>query len=133
MEDFRFCEVQHPYDLLEDMKKKRTNITCGQLLQLSSSIRQHWHKLPSIKKRVEVKMMDTHVVQLHKVNDVLPVVDTWIHGRKVKKMYMDGGAQVCVMAEETIYQLRLDITSRSMLSLRMANSTCVKCLGGCYT
>ena len=97
MEDFQLVEGQPPYDLFEDVKKKRVDITYGQLLQLISSMRRHWHKLASIKKRVKVKMMNTHVVQLHKVNDVLPVVDAWIHGREVEKVYMDGGAQVCVM------------------------------------
>ena len=75
-----------------------------------------------------MKMMDTHVVQLHKVNDVLPVVDAWIHGRKVEKVYMDVGAQVCVMTEDTMHQLGLDIIGKSMFSVRMANSTRVKCL-----
>ena len=75
MEDFKLCEGQPPCDRFEDVKKKRADITYGQLLQLSSSVRRHWHKLASIKKRVKVKMMDTHVVQLHNVNDVFPVVD----------------------------------------------------------
>ena len=92
---------QPPYNLLEDMKKKRADITYGKLLNLSSSMRRQWHKLASIRKRVKVKMLDTHVVQLHKVNDVLPVVDAWIHGRKFEKVSMDGGAQVCVMIEDT--------------------------------
>ena len=74
-------------------------------------------------------MMDTHVVQLHKVSDVLPVVVARILGRKVEKVYMDGKAQVCVMTEDTMHQLRLDITCKCMFSVRMANSTCVKCLG----
>ena len=126
---FRSGEGQPSYDLFEDVKKKRADITYGQLLQLSSSMRRHWHKLASIKKRVKVKMMDTHVVQLHKVNDGLPMVDAWIHGRKVEKVYMDGEAQVCVMTEDTMHQLGLDIIGKSMFSVRMANSTCVKFLG----
>ena len=65
MEDFQLGEGQPPYDLFEDVKKKRADITYGQLLQLSSSMRQHWHKLASIKKRVKVKLLDTQVVQLH--------------------------------------------------------------------
>ena len=129
MEDFQLGEGQPPYHLFEDVKKKRADITYGHLLQLRSSMRRHWHKLASIKKRVKVKMMDTHVVQLHKVNDVLPVVDAWIHGRKVEKEYMDGGAQVCVITKDTMHQLGLDITGKSMFSVRMANSTRVKCLG----
>ena len=100
MEDFQLGEGQPPYDLFKDVKKKRADITYGQLLQLSSSMRQHWHKVASIKMRVKVKMMDTHVVQLHKVNDALPMVDEWIHGRKVEKVYMDGRAQFCVMIED---------------------------------
>ena len=55
-------------------------------------------------------MMNTHVVQLHKANDVLLVVDAWIHGRKVEKVYMDGGAQVCAMMKDAMHHLRLDIT-----------------------
>ena len=75
MDDFQHGVGQPPYDILEDMKKKSSNITYGQLLQLSASMRKHWHILASIKKRVKVKMLDTHVVQLHKVNNLLNVVD----------------------------------------------------------
>lgn len=66
-------EGQPAYDCLEDMKKKRVDITCGQLLQLSSIMRWHWQR-----KRVRAKMSDTRVVQLHKVNDISLVVDACI-------------------------------------------------------
>ena len=42
---------------------------------------------------------------------------------------MDGGAQVCVMTEDTMHQLDLNVTGKSMFSVRMANNTRVKCLG----
>ena len=49
MDDFQLGEGQQPpYNLSEDMKKKRADITYGQLLNLSSSMRRQWHKLASI-------------------------------------------------------------------------------------
>ncbi|MCO5596500.1 hypothetical protein L7F22_050563 [Adiantum nelumboides] len=92
MDAFQLGKGQPPYDLLEDLKNKRADISYGQLLHLSSSMRRHWHKLASIR-RVKVKLPHAHVVQLHKVTNVLPVVDAWIHGRRFNKAYMDGGAQ----------------------------------------
>ena len=128
MDDFQLGQGQSTYNLLEDLKKKKADITYGQLLHLSSNMRRHWHKLASIR-RVKVKMRDAHVVQLHKVNDVLPIVDAWILGRKVSKVYLDGGAQVCVMTEDTMHQLGLEPMGKSTISVKMANSAKVKCLG----
>ena len=31
--------------------------------------------------------------------DVVPGLDVWIRGQKVSKVYVDGGAQMCVMTE----------------------------------
>ncbi|MCO5611132.1 hypothetical protein L7F22_065382 [Adiantum nelumboides] len=128
MDDFQLGKGQPAYDFLENLKNKKADISYGQLLHLSSSMRRHWHKLASIR-RVKVKLPHAHVVQLHKVTDVLPVFDAWIHGRRVNKAYMDGGAQVCVMIEETMQQLGLELTGKSMFSVKMANSSRVKCLG----
>lgn len=128
MEDFQLGEGQSPYDLLEDLKKKRADITYGQLLHLSSSMRRHWHKLVGLK-RVKIKRPKAHVVQLHKATDVLPIVDVWIHGRREGKAYMDGGAQVCVMTAETMHLLGLELSGKSVFSVRMANSSRVNCLG----
>ncbi|MCO5569051.1 hypothetical protein L7F22_022757 [Adiantum nelumboides] len=98
MDDFWLGKGQFAYDLLEDLKNKRAKISYGQLLHLSSSMRRHWHKLASIR-------------------------------RRVNKAYMDGEAQVCVMIEKTMQQLGLELTGKSMFSVKMENSSRVKCLG----
>ena len=57
------------------------------------------------------------------------MVDTWIHGRSVNKAYMDGGAQVCIMTEETMEQLGLQLIGKSLFSVKMENTSKFKCLG----
>ena len=53
-------------------------------------------------------------------------MDTWKEGGK--GVYGWWSSSLCY-DEDTMHQLGLDITGKSMFNVRMANSTCVKCLG----
>ena len=39
-------------------------------------------------------------VEAKKDEDVLPMIATYIKGQRIQKVYVDGGAQVCVMSEK---------------------------------
>lgn len=127
MEDFFLGEGNDPYNLLDDLKEKKADITYGQLMQLSSSVRRQWHEVASVH-RVKMKDPKLHVVQMTCVADIQPLVaDVWIQDRQVQKAYVDGGAQVCVTTESTMHHLK--VIGKSLFSVRMANSERVKCLG----
>ncbi len=39
-------------------------------------------------------------VEAKKDEDVLPMIEAYIKGQRIQKVYVDGGAQVCVMSEK---------------------------------
>ena len=39
-------------------------------------------------------------VEAKKEEDVLPILEAYIKGQRICKVYVDGGAQVCVMSEK---------------------------------
>ena len=66
-----------------------------------------------------------------KEEDVLPVLDAYLKGQRIRKVYVDGGAQVCVMSEKTMHQLGLEVQGKSEFKAKMANNVAVKCVGVC--
>ena len=48
-------------------------------------------------------------VEAVKEEDVSPVLEAYIKGQRVCKVYVDGGTQVCVMSEKTMHQLGLEV------------------------
>ena len=64
-----------------------------------------------------------------KEEDVLPVLEAYIKGQMIRKVYVDGGAQVCVMSKKTMHQLGLEVQGKSEFKAKMANNVSVKCVG----
>ena len=67
-------------------------------------------------------------VEAVKEEDVLPV---YIRGQRIRKVYVDGEAQVCVMSGKTMHQLGLEVQGKSEFRAKMANNASVKCVGVC--
>ena len=63
--------------------------------------------------------------------DVLAVLEAYIKGQRILKVYVDGRAQVCVMSEKTMHQLGLEVQGKSEFKAKMANNVSVKCVGVC--
>ena len=61
--------------------------------------------------------------------DILPILDAWVKGQKVSRVYVDGGAQMCVMTERLMIKLRLDVDTPSQFRVTLENNASIKCLG----
>ena len=64
-------------------------------------------------------------------SDVLPVLEAYIKGQRICKVYVNGGAQVCVMSKKTMHHLGLEVHKKSEFKAKMANNVSVKCVGVC--
>ena len=70
-------------------------------------------------------------VEAVKEEDVLPVLEAYITGQRIRQVYVDGGAQVCLMSEKTMHKLGLEVQSKSEFRAKMANNVSVNCVGVC--
>ena len=61
--------------------------------------------------------------------DILPVVEAQTKGYSVSKVYVDGGAQMCVMSENTMHRLGLEVKNPSIIKAKMANNMSMDCVG----
>ncbi|MCO5603794.1 hypothetical protein L7F22_057946 [Adiantum nelumboides] len=63
------------------------------------------------------------------LKDIVPVVDAYVKGQHISNVYVDGGAQICVMSEHVFHRLGLKISAPAPYKAKMANNIKVKCLG----
>ena len=61
--------------------------------------------------------------------DIEPIVDAYIKGRRISNVYVDGGAQMCVMTEKTMHKLGLEVLDNSKCQAKLENNSSVQCLG----
>ena len=69
------------------------------------------------------------LVKASSKGDVVPILDAWIRGQKISKVYVDGGAQMCVMTERVMHRLKLEVNSPSQFRVALANNASIKCMG----
>ncbi|MCO5610888.1 hypothetical protein L7F22_065130 [Adiantum nelumboides] len=129
IDDFPLGKNLEPYEMVEDLKSQRPNITWPQLMHLSSSIRCQWPKLASTRIPKKRKEKVVKYIKSNTPKDIEPIVDAYIKGKRVSNVYVDGGAQMCVITERTMHRLRLSITEPSDCHAKLANNSKVKCLG----
>ena len=68
-------------------------------------------------------------VKAKKYDDVLPVLEAYIKGQRICKVYVDGGAQFCVMSEKMMHHLGLEFQGKFEYKAKLANNVSVKCVG----
>ncbi|MCO5603194.1 hypothetical protein L7F22_057341 [Adiantum nelumboides] len=98
-------------------------------MHLSSSIRRQWPKLASTRIPKKRKEKVVKSIKSNTPKDIEPIVDAYIKGKRVSNVYVDGGAQMCVITERTMHRLGLSITEPSDCHAKLANNSKVKCLG----
>lgn len=124
--DFPLGSKEKPYDLVEDVSIQGPRLTWPQLLHLSPKMRCHWSKMVSTH---TPKVMG--LVGFVKEEDVLPVLDAYLKGQRIRRVFVDAGAQVCVMTKKTMHQVGLEVQGKSEFKAKMANNVAVKCVGFC--
>ena len=108
IKDFPLGSREDPYDLVKDVSSQGPKLSWPQLLHLSPKMRQQWSKMVSTR---TPKVMGS--IEAKKESDVLPILKVVIKGQRICKVYIDGGAQVCVMTEKTRHHLGLEVHGKS--------------------
>ncbi|MCO5569774.1 hypothetical protein L7F22_023489 [Adiantum nelumboides] len=102
-------------------------ISWTQLLYLSPKVRRQWSKMVSTR-RVKTKAMG--LVSRRSLKGIKTVVDAYVKVQRISNVYVDGGAQICVMSEHVFHRLGLlKISAPAPYKAKMANNVKVKCLG----
>ena len=52
-------------------------------------------------------------IEAKRESNVLPILEAVIKGQRICKVYIDGGAQVCVMSKKTMHHLGLEVHVKS--------------------
>ncbi|MCO5551704.1 hypothetical protein L7F22_005208 [Adiantum nelumboides] len=126
IKDFALSESSQPYNLVDDICVQHPKITWLQLLHLAPNVRRQWTKLVSTR-RVKTKAMG--LVFGRNLQEITPVLEAYVKGQRVSNVYVDGGAQICVMTEQTMHRLGLKVNALAPCKAKMANNSKLKFLG----
>ena len=63
------------------------------------------------------------------LEDVLPIMNAYIKGQHITNVYIDGGAQICVMIEDMMHLLSLEVDNLAPFKSKIANNKKVHCVG----
>ncbi|MCO5559375.1 hypothetical protein L7F22_012974 [Adiantum nelumboides] len=126
IKDFALGESSQPSNLVDDVAVQGPKITWPQLLHLAPKVRRQWTKMVSTQ-RVKTKAMG--LVFGRNLQDITPMLNAYVKGQRVSNVYVDGGAQICVMTEQTMQHFGLKINAPAPCKAKMANNSKVKCLG----
>ena len=68
-------------------------------------------------------------IEAKQEEDVLLVLETYIKGQRICKVYVDEGAQVSVMSEKMMHQLGLEVHEKFDFKAKMANNASMRNVG----
>ena len=105
IKDFPLGSNVEPYDPIKDVNSQGPKLTLPQFLHLLPKMMHQWSKMVSTRMKKTLGILGT---QEHE--DVLLVMEVYIKGQWVSKVYRDEGAQVCVMSEKMMDQVGLEVS-----------------------
>ena len=70
-------------------------------------------------------------VEARRDEDVVSVLEAYINGQRIYKVYVNGGGHVCIMSEKMMHSLGLEVQGKSAFKAKMANNVSVKCVEVC--
>ncbi|MCO5554760.1 hypothetical protein L7F22_008294 [Adiantum nelumboides] len=117
--DLALGESYQPYNLVDDALIHGPKITWPQLLHLASKVRRQWTKMVSTR-CVKTKAMG--LVSNRNLRDITPALEAYVKGKRVSNVYVDGGAQICDMIEQTMHHLGLKVNAPAPCTTKMANN-----------
>ncbi|MCO5587348.1 hypothetical protein L7F22_041297 [Adiantum nelumboides] len=117
--DLALGESYQPYNLVDDVLIHGPKITWPQLLHLASKVRRQWTKMVSTR-CVKTKAMG--LVSNRNLRDITPALEAYVKGKRVSNVYVDGGAQICDMIEQTMHHLGLKVNAPAPCTTKMANN-----------
>ena len=119
-------KASEPYNLIDDVSSQGPRLTWPQLLHLSPKVRRQWSKMVSTRRG---KVRPVGLIKAHDQKDVVPTIEAHIKGQRISNVYVDGGAQMCVMSEKVMHRLGLEVSGPSAFKAKLANNVKVKCAG----
>ncbi|MCO5570181.1 hypothetical protein L7F22_023899 [Adiantum nelumboides] len=126
IKDFALSESPQPYNLVDDVSIHGPKVTWPQLLHLAPKVRRQWTKMVSTK-RLKTKAIG--LVSSRNLQYITPILETYVKGQRISNVYVDGGAQICVMIEQTMHRFELKVNAPAPCKAKMTNNSKVKCLG----
>ncbi|MCO5613065.1 hypothetical protein L7F22_067339 [Adiantum nelumboides] len=117
--NFALGESSQPYNPVDDVSIKGLKITWPQLLHMAPNVHRQWTKMVSTR-RVKTKAMC--VVFGRNLQDITPTLEAYVKGQRVSIVYVDGGAQICVMTEQPMYHFGLKINAPVPCKEKMSNN-----------
>ncbi|MCO5573421.1 hypothetical protein L7F22_027192 [Adiantum nelumboides] len=117
--DLALGESYQPYNLVDDALIHGPKITWPQLLHLASKVRRQWTKMISTR-CVKTKAMG--LVSNRNLRDITPALEAYVKGKRVSNVYVDGGAQIRDMIEQTMHHLGLKVNAPAPCTTKMANN-----------
>ncbi|MCO5552999.1 hypothetical protein L7F22_006519 [Adiantum nelumboides] len=114
VEDFPLGVGSTPYDLISDVSKQGPKISWQQLLHLSPKMRRIWSKMVSTR-RAKTKAIGS--ISARGMKDIVSVIDAEIKSQRVSNVYVDGGAEICVMTEKLMHSCNWLVSGSGFLVL----------------
>ena len=109
--DYSMEKNQGEYDLMEDLSRRKPNITFAPMIGLCPRLKKEWQRAVNPKK----KMGNTtgNVLSICELPNICPSVEAWHNGLELGEAYIDGGAQIYVITQSCTEKLNLKVSKMS--------------------
>lgn len=102
-------KTSEPYNLIDDVSGQGPRLAWPQLLHLAPKVHQQWSKMVSTRRG---KVRPTSLIKAHDQKDVVPTIEAHIKVQRIYNVYVNGGAQMCVMSEKFMHHLGLEVSGK---------------------